>query len=228
MSGCGKSHIASQYVLQHGGIYISFKSVHHARFLAEAQRFILEELHARAYMTRKEVGTFAEENEFTQFAFRAITLIPLTFIEFATYFNDAGKDSESEMTQYLQFLVEKLQTKHANTEAFNLSESDIREAFIRTTLNGGVPLIFALYKRNLSNLAKDASAFQDVRIRLCEYARTKNYRCVVYDEAHSLANILPGQFLHSCPPASQESNTNQTSQTPTKLGEEQVQKILAS
>jgi hypothetical protein len=37
-------------------------------------------------MLRRDVGTFAEEEEFTKFALRAVALIPLTFIEYAQYF----------------------------------------------------------------------------------------------------------------------------------------------
>lgn len=90
VSGTGKTHIAKQFVLDKGGILMSFREDCHMMFLDEAVKIITSEKNKLHFIDNSGVGDYAEEKSFTNLATDIIALIPLTFIEYAKYFYAEG------------------------------------------------------------------------------------------------------------------------------------------
>ncbi len=91
MSGTGKSHTMKQYIWQHGGVFISFVREIHGQLLRETEEAISKVINDTPYLQSRQVGTFKQEQKFTEFAKMAVESIPLSFVEYAKYFYEHGK-----------------------------------------------------------------------------------------------------------------------------------------
>ncbi len=77
-----------------------------------------------------------------------------------------------------------------------MNDEDRKEAFLRASLDGGRPAIFALHKRNLKLLQENPTQYNSLRSDIITYAKLQKMT-FAFDEIHQMSETFVGQFLHS-------------------------------